>query len=344
MSINERIKMNKIKPIISVVIPVYNVEKFLRLALNSVKNQTFKNFEAIIVNDASTDNSLKVVNDFLVDSRFKLCNCKINGGLSKARNMGTKLAKGKYIYYFDSDDILPTNLFENLLKNFDEKIDLISFNYCNLSVQSVSKITQIKSIIQYDHVGLMDLVLKDQINHAPWSYIFKRQILIDNPYITFPNGHNFEDISFNVELFSKVNNVKIINFSPAGYFYRDGRSGSISNSFDGEKLNNQIEDKLFLDDIKYNILLKEIKSKRKVDMWYVNELCGMYIEYKEYLLKNSYNISSSTDMLLKKVVKKIKNKKYILRYLPLKQKIKSEIILIPIFRNILIRLLIIKKS
>ena len=91
-------------PAISIIIPIYNVEKFLRRCLESVQNQTFQNWEAICVNDGSPDNSAKIVTEFAEkDKRFKLVN-KENGGLSDARNVGMQHATGDYILYLDSDE------------------------------------------------------------------------------------------------------------------------------------------------------------------------------------------------------------------------------------------------
>ena len=93
-------------PAISIIIPIYNVEKYLRRCLESVQNQTFQDWEAICVNDGSPDNSADIVREFAArDARFKLVN-KENGGLSDARNAGMAVASGEYILYLDSDDFI----------------------------------------------------------------------------------------------------------------------------------------------------------------------------------------------------------------------------------------------
>ena len=101
---------------ISVVIPVYGVEKYIRQCLESIINQTYKNLEIIVVNDGTKDNSMKIVEEYLSDERIKIIN-KQNGGLSSARNRGMEEATGKYIFFVDSDDWIELNTIEILVKN-----------------------------------------------------------------------------------------------------------------------------------------------------------------------------------------------------------------------------------
>lgn len=117
------------KPLISVVIPTYNAEKYIGETLKSILEQTYENWECIIVNDGSTDNTLSVVNQWLEkDSRFSVLNKK-NGGLSRARNSGTEAAKGDYVAFIDNDDIwLPHHLSSLMEKMMEYEVDLV-FSY-----------------------------------------------------------------------------------------------------------------------------------------------------------------------------------------------------------------------
>lgn len=104
-------------PIISIIIPVYNTERYLKKCFDSVINQTYKNIEIIIVNDGSTDNSLSIINEYAQnDYRIKIVN-KPNGGLSSARNTGINTATGDYVLHVDSDDWIELNMCEKLLEN-----------------------------------------------------------------------------------------------------------------------------------------------------------------------------------------------------------------------------------
>ena len=110
---------------ISIILPVYNVEKYVEKCLNSIKNQDYKNFEAIIVDDGSKDKSVEIIEAFIKkDDRFKLYH-KENGGLSDARNFGMNFVTGKFVIFIDSDDYIEnkmlTTLYENITK---EKADV----------------------------------------------------------------------------------------------------------------------------------------------------------------------------------------------------------------------------
>ena len=102
--------------------PVYNCERFLKESIKSVLVQSFQNWELIAVNDGSTDNSLSLLKDFhLQDKRIQIINLKKNRGLSYARNQGVKIAKGKYLFFLDSDDFLQLNCFSVLSKFLKKK-------------------------------------------------------------------------------------------------------------------------------------------------------------------------------------------------------------------------------
>ena len=112
---------------ISVIVPVYNVEKYIRQCLESIINQTYKNLEIIIVNDGTRDNSMKIVEEYLSDERIRVIN-KENGGVASARNRGIEEVTGEYISFVDSDDWLELNTYEKLV-DIIENEDIIAFNY-----------------------------------------------------------------------------------------------------------------------------------------------------------------------------------------------------------------------
>lgn len=116
-------------PLLSIIIPVYNAEKYISSCLNSILNQTYTNIEIIIIDDGSTDSSLKICNTFSqTDHRIKIYH-KINGGQSSARNVGLKMAKGKYITFVDADDEIDTDVYScniNYLEN-NESINIIQY-------------------------------------------------------------------------------------------------------------------------------------------------------------------------------------------------------------------------
>ena len=118
------------KPLVTVIIPVYNVERYLRRCLDSVLRQTFQNWHAICVNDGSPDNSLEILQEYaLRDPRFEIINKK-NGGLSDARNTGMKHARGEYILFLDSDDFIHDQTLELMVGAIKSKrADMVMFNF-----------------------------------------------------------------------------------------------------------------------------------------------------------------------------------------------------------------------
>ena len=110
------------KKLISVIVPVFNVEKYLEKCIESIRNQTYKNLEILLINDGSTDKSLEICNKYLeIDDRIVLLN-KENGGLSSARNFGIDNAKGEYITFVDSDDFIHELMYETLVYNLEKMI------------------------------------------------------------------------------------------------------------------------------------------------------------------------------------------------------------------------------
>ena len=125
---------------VSVIIPVYNVEQYLRQCLDSVINQTFKDIEIIIVNDCSPDNSLQIIKQYQQkDSRIVLVDLPENTGVGNARNEGIKLAKGKYITFIDPDDWAAKNFIDVLYNSIEKyNTDFVSVSYVKMSNYKVA--------------------------------------------------------------------------------------------------------------------------------------------------------------------------------------------------------------
>jgi glycosyltransferase involved in cell wall biosynthesis len=183
----------------SIIIPVYNVEKYLAECLESVIQQTFKDIEIICVNDGSTDNSLEILTEFAQkDTRIKLIN-KENGGLSSARNTGLQYATCEYIYFLDSDDFIKPDLFENaynVLKNND--VDCYCFSSEAFTEdEAQNKIYYPNKYLRVKNTGLVkcDFKILQRSNIQVWNKIF-RLSLINKYGIRFIDKLLFEDIFF----------------------------------------------------------------------------------------------------------------------------------------------------
>ena len=199
--------------LISIIIPVYNSEKYLKECLNSVLLQTFRDFEVILVNDGSSDSSGEICDYFVAsDSRFNVYH-KENGGVSAARNFGIEKANGQWVCFVDSDDFVGKDFlldFKNL--EDDSSIDLYVQGYTELRDGCSPKL---KPIIDGDYISdnigneLFFLEKKTFMVENPWGKLFKRQILVDQLLRFDENLSNGEDHLFVLIYFKNVEKILI---------------------------------------------------------------------------------------------------------------------------------------
>lgn len=226
---------------ISVIVPVYNVEKYLRQCANSILAQTYKNIEVILVDDGSLDNSPQICDEIAdADSRVRVIH-KTNGGLSDARNVGLEAATGDYIMFVDSDDYWRgpnvLNILCNILDNYHENLDFLNFN-CIYYYQTdnVMKPWPVfpDSVI---NSGAPKEIIVGLVSHGmfPMSACMKlirRDFLVKND-IKFINGIVSEDIPWFLEILSKSRAFRFVN--EYMYVYRKQVTGTISSSFSEKK-------------------------------------------------------------------------------------------------------------
>ncbi len=211
-------------PIISIIVPVYKVEKYLRQCLDSIQNQTFKDWECILVDDGSPDNCGQICDEYAErDSRFRVIH-RENGGLSRARNSALHVARGEYIGFVDSDDWVEPEMFQhlyNLIIENDADIAMIGYfsEFVNWSHSRHSR--RSISIIDGD-TALLEL-RRDRIPNYVWSKLQHKSII----NCDFPDGRNFEDIYVYSRWFSNVKKM-VIDSTPL-YHYRM-RRGSITSA------------------------------------------------------------------------------------------------------------------
>ena len=185
------------QPKLTVVVPVYNTEKYLRKCLDSLVNQTFKDIEILCINDGSKDNSHIILNEYAKkDPRIKIFN-KVNGGLSSARNMGIENARGDYITFLDSDDYVENSAYELALSRFvNDKVDLVHFS-TNLVMEENGCERYNQDYFQHKFRGLVKLTsyVINYLDVCAWNKIYKLSI-INNYGIRFPEGKLYEDNPF----------------------------------------------------------------------------------------------------------------------------------------------------
>lgn len=210
-------KKQKQVPLVSVIVPVFNVEGFVGQCLRSIHNQTYQNLDIILVNDGSTDGSPRICQEWAKkDNRIKVIN-ENNSGLSAARNKGLTFASGQYILFVDSDDWLVQDAIEVMVNAFNKyNADMVTcqfFNYDGTSHVSFkpSKEVEILNREEYVHKLLMD---REITNHI-WRKMFKKDLMPPHP---FWEGHMFEDIAAMPLL---INGCKrFVSLSSPLYYYR----------------------------------------------------------------------------------------------------------------------------
>ena len=212
-------------PKVSVIIPVYNVEKYLRECLDSVVNQTIKDIEIICVNDGSTDGSLDILNEYCSnDDRFVIINQE-NQGLSVARNNGLNSASGDYVAFIDSDDYLLSNDYFEKLYSACEKYN------ADIAVASIIRGNEKKSkyIYKIDKeevaIDYKDKLLLCDVpdSNYVWNKLYKRESLLATGII-FPPGTLYEDLYYTHKVLYYMD--KVVTVCGVDYFYRK-RQGSI---------------------------------------------------------------------------------------------------------------------
>lgn len=221
-------------PHISIVLPIYNVEHYLKRCLDSIFNQKFTDFEVIAVDDGSIDNSLKILESYqLHENRLKIFN-KVNEGAGSARNFGINHATGKYIFFVDPDDsLIPDKLvtLAEMTSRYNAELFLFGFEEVDVNNKLVRSVKN-KALAIYEKnedIGKDFVKLSKENNmRVPWNKLYLRETL-NQHLIEFPNQKTGEDAVFNFNLFNIVKRIVVID--DVFYRYLIGRPNSSQSSF-----------------------------------------------------------------------------------------------------------------
>jgi glycosyltransferase involved in cell wall biosynthesis len=223
--------------LVSIIIPIYNVEKYLRESLERVVNQTYKNLEIILLNDGSTDSSLDICNDYKAqDNRIKVID-KVNSGQGDTRNKGIEMATGKYIYFADSDDLIDYELIETAVAGIEEKeSDIYIFNYYHVYEKEDGQRKNVEEREFIEGSYRLDLdkdklkfITNNYLNYGcgfeVWDRLYRADIIKDNS-IRFPVFKPViaEDVCFNLFYLMHVNKIEVTNKRLYYYLYRTDSS------------------------------------------------------------------------------------------------------------------------
>lgn len=296
-------KVMKMKDRVSIIIPVYNCSKFLNKCMESILNQDYTNIEVILVNDGSTDDSLKICEKIQEkDSRVVVIN-KENGGVSSARNEGLKNATGEYIFFVDGDDYIDLDCIRKCMEIIKEKnLDILKFSY----VKELSK--KIKRKYQYS-VPVNKKIEKKDYKEELYPYVFttndfcnvtisiiKRNIIGNTKFKL--NTLIGEDFLFFIECLNQSNNIYFVNDCFYHYIVNEE---SATHNFSKEKSVKKLSDSLFVNtEINEILLEKKYDSNEKyiykcndsifnnLQVCIMNNNYNMYSKYIDDLNKNDY--------------------------------------------------------
>lgn len=204
---------------VSVIVPVYNVENYIRKCLDSLVNQTLEDIEIIVVDDGSKDSSASIIKEYTDKYKNIKYYKKENGGLSDARNFGMQYAKGKYIAFLDSDDYIDVNTYKIMYeKATKEDSDIVECNFYWAYEKKHKK-----------DIGEKYKVKKEMLEKArvvAWNKLYKKELL-EQAQIKFPKGLQYEDVEFFYKLVPHIEKVSFVN-EPLIYYVQ--RKNSLSNA------------------------------------------------------------------------------------------------------------------
>lgn len=299
---------------ISIIVPVYNSEKYLDKCLSSLVNQSLGDIEIIIVNDGSTDNSGDIIDKYLNDKRV-LCVNNTNHGIGYSRNIGLKKATGMFVAFIDSDDYIDKDFCEKMYESASiNKSEIVICNYYiindkkNKKIKSNMKLKDTFTLNEYPNV-------LNKVNLSPWNKIFKRKLLLDND-IYFPENLKYEDAIFVCKAY---NNAKKISFVKNHLNYYLVHNLSETTTMDRkvfdilkilDQINNLLKNNEFVkNDLEYLLchkitdycLLQKYQKDKKTRKKFIND-AFKYLEKAVPNYKNNYFFKKQN--ILKRVIKK----------------------------------------
>lgn len=284
--------------LLTVVIPVYNVEKYLKRCVESVLVQEWHNYDILLVDDGSTDSSPQICD--LYAEKYEMIRVihKENKGLSDTRNRGIEEASGEYVYFPDSDDWLEPNTFSELSDVIEElTYDIISFNR-EFVTSEEDKLISAKSRIQKlsGKQALLEMLNQGDVTGFANDKIYRKKLFLDND-IEFPVGKYYEDLGTNYKLFLKATKVYVTN--QKYYHYLITNPDSITQSWNEQKLQDMFG---FYREIYYSPLIREKFEELEIEI-----LQAFYINGLIHILSSLYksNISAQYSDIEKDIKQEI---------------------------------------
>ncbi|MFW6769194.1 glycosyltransferase family 2 protein [Leuconostoc citreum] len=213
---------------VSFIVPIFNVDPYLKAALDSIANQTYQNFEVIMIDDGSTDRSELIAKSYVrADSRFEYIKTE-NNGQSHARNIGLSKAKGEFIAFVDPDDSLEENFLKKLINAFDDDTLIVSYLFPSTRYNKrwISKKITVDDFFSMMFSGIIGTVV--------WNKLFRANIL---EKVRFPEGQVHEEIEFFRQILHIINDYEVVVVNEKQqYRYREVRKGNTKSTFDSKRI------------------------------------------------------------------------------------------------------------
>lgn len=279
-------------PLISVIVPAYNVEKYIKTCLDSLINQTYSNFEIIVINDGSTDQTEEILRSCQSNPKFRIYSQK-NGGLSAARNQGLKLANGELVCFIDSDDSVKSDYLEKLAAPFfeDSDVDITVCGYQEKFENSeINHVLKSQKITGYQ--ATKDLLIKQQdFDVLAWNKLYRKKLFVSH-HIEYPAGQIHEDNLTTYKLFSHAQ--KVVYISDVLYIYQRTHSEITKNLYSKKKTLKrlQVKEQMAIEAGQY---LQDSKLKLAADV----ALLLSYFAFLDHAISRQINQSYYDAYLMK---------------------------------------------
>jgi glycosyltransferase involved in cell wall biosynthesis len=291
--------------IISIIVPIYNVEEYIHKCINSIIAQTFRKFELILIDDGSKDNSGKICDEYaLRDSRIRVIHKK-NGGVSSARNAGLDIAQGEYIGFIDPDDWVEEDMYEVLYQSLLE-------NDCDISICGVKSFSindGVKSMCNIpnkficDGLEAMQFILKGGSCIAVWNRLYRRKIFLN---LRLLEGKIHEDVFILSHIFQK--NFKVVFVPDEKYHYLIRNNGIMGEVFKKPSIDMVDSYKYLLDSIKENSL-EILQDEIWHCVWFPWALAQKI--YERGIVYDNYGYLENVKLFIREYLNEILKSRYI---------------------------------
>lgn len=263
---------------VSIIVPVYNVEKYLKRCVESIRNQTYKDLEILLVDDGSTDSSPEICEEYAkVDERISVIHKK-NGGLSDARNVGLQHAAGEFVYFCDSDDYIEQTLVADCVKRMEEEAaDMLIFDFYRVQEGTFTICTENLPLNAFSLEEVPKLLLTSP---SACNRVFRMDFL-KKTGIIFPVGRLYEDLGTIPKLYLAARKISYID---KPYYYYEIRSGSIMTSARFEKAFQDRTD-MIKEILNYYKDLKVYERYRE-ELEFMAFFNGLFLPIREISLRN----------------------------------------------------------